>query len=308
MTKLAAVNMPFDARSVEANVEQMTKWIEKAGEQGVDLIVFPEECVTGCGTRGMNEFYPPDKLYSCEVAELVPEGPTTRKMVELAKEHDLYIVFGIAERDPDRWNITHNCSVLVGPEGYVGKHRKVHFPLSERMFHVAGDDFEVFDTKLGKVGLLVCYDICFPESTRVCALKGADIVCCPTCWPNMTQSDDDPDHQAQLTFAPARALENMVFFVQSNTCNAPDAAPEARVFEGHSQIMGPNPGQVLARAGYGEEMVVADVDIRKEIQQARVVSMGGDDLVRDRRPSCYTKLVEVNPYANYKDGLLFEDE
>lgn len=302
MTKLAAVNIP-PSQDKQANLDLIIKWVERAAAEGVDLVVFPEECVTGLGTKGMNEFFAPDKLDAIAAAELVPEGPSTQLMAELAKKHGIYIVYGMAETDPDRWTITHNCAVLVGPEGYIGKHRKVHFPLAERQFHVAGDDFEVFDTKIGKIGLIVCYDICFPESARVCALKGADIVCCPTGWPNLTSSDDDPDHLAQLTFAPARALENMVFLVQSNTCNAPGVPA---VFEGHSQIIGPNPGQVFARAGYDEEMIVAEVDIRKEILNARVVAMGGDDLIRDRRPSLYGMLVERDPYANYADGLAYE--
>lgn len=303
MAKLASVNLPFDPFDKQFNIDLMVKWVERAAEQDVDLVVFPEECVNGLGTKGMNEFFPQDKLNSISSAELIPEGPTTQLFVDLAKKHDMYIVFGMAETDPDRWTITHNCAVLVGPEGYIGKHRKVHFPLAERMFHVAGDDFEVFDTKIGKVGLIVCYDICFPESARVCALKGADIICCPTGWPNITNSETDPDHLAHMTFAPARALENMVFVVQSNTSNGAELPP---VFEGHSQIIGPNPGQVLARAGFDEEMVVAEADIQKEILNTRVVAMGGDDLIRDRRPSLYRKLVERDCYANYSDGLVTE--
>lgn len=302
MTKIASVNIP-PSQDKQANVALMIKWIDKAAAEGVELVVFPEECVTGIGTKGMNEFFPPDKLDAIAAAEMIPEGPTTRLMVELAGKYNIYIVYGMAETDPERWTVTHNCAVLVGPEGYIGKHRKVHFPLAERQFHVAGDDFEVFDTAIGKIGLIICYDICFPEAARICALKGADIICCPTGWPNGTNSDDDPDHLAHLTFAPARALENMLFVVQSNVCNGPGAPA---VFEGHSQIIGPNPGQVLARADYNEEMVMADVDVRKEILHARVVAMGGDDLIRDRRPGLYGMLVERDPFANYADGLVCE--
>ena len=303
MVKIASVAIPYHPTDKQANIDKMTEWVEKAAEQGVNLMVFPEECVQGCGTRGMNEFYPPDKLHACESAELIP-GPASDYFAALAKKHDMYIVYGCIEQDPDRWTITHNCAVLVGPEGYIGKHRKVHFPLSERQFHVAGDDFEVFDTKIGKIGLIVCYDICFPEAARVCALKGADIICVPTCWPNMTQSLDDPDHLAFKTFAPARALENMVFVIQADVCNAPDGAP---VFESHAQIWGPNPGQFLGDTGFEEGMAVAEVDVRKEIMNARVVAMGGDDLIRDRRPSLYGMLVKSDPYANYSDGVIAEE-
>ena len=305
MTKIAAVSCPYSADDKQWNIDKMVEWVEKAAAEGVELVVFPEEQVGGLGTHGMQEFFPPDKLHSCEAAELIPEGPTTQFMAELAKKHDIYIAYGAQETDPDRWSITHNCRVLVGPEGYIGKHRKVHLPLSERMFHVPGTDYEVFDTRIGKVGLVVCYDMCFPETCRVLAIKGADIIVCPTGWPNMTQSLDDPDHHVLMTLPAARALENMVFFVQAVTCNHPDGP---NIFEGHSQIIGPNPGQVLARTGFEEGMAVADVDIRAEIQKARIFSMGGDDLVRDRRPGTYGPIVAVNPYANFADGFWELDE
>ena len=299
MTRLAAVNLSFSQNKQE-NIDGMVKWIEEAAKQGVELIVFPEQCVNGLGTRGLNEFFPPDKVNFIENSELIPEGPTTQFFAELAKNHNMYIVYGMTEKNPDRWTITHNCAVLVGPEGYIGKHRKVHFPLAERQTHVAGTDYPVFDTRIGRIGLTVCYDVCFPESARVCALKGADIICSPTAWPNISQTETDPDYYAHFTFAPARALENMIFFIQACVCNGPNVPP---VWNGHSQILGPNPGQVFARAGYEEEMIVADVDIRKEITAARVCSMGGDDLIRDRRPSTYGIITESSPYANYSDGV-----
>lgn len=300
MTKLCTVSCPYNPMSVQWNLDKMDELCAKAAAEGVDLISFPEEHVTGCGTRGMNEIFPPDKRAAVENAELIPEGPSTQAIIEMAKKYNMYIAYGIAERNPERWTLTHNAQVLVGPEGYIGHYRKIHLPLGERLFHVPGDDWPVFDTKFGRIGLMTCYDVFFPEAARTLALKGADIIICPSCWPNMTQSETDPDHQALITMAGARALENLVFVMQASTCNAPEGP---NVFEGHAQIYGPNPGQLLARTGFEEGLAIADVDIKAEILTARTASLGGDDLVRDRRPSKYGLLVASNPYSFYSDGL-----
>ena len=299
MTKIAAVSCTYHPTDVQWNRDKMAELVEKAATEGVELISFPEEHVTGCGTHPMSEMFPPDKRVQVEAAELVPEGPSTQFAIELAKKFNMYISYGIAERDEARWHLTHNCHVLVGPEGYIGKYRKVHLPLAERLYHVPGTEWPVFDTSIGRIGLSTCYDIYFPESTRTLALKGADIVVNPSCWPNLSQTEEDTEHKSWITLAAARALENTVFVVQASTCNAPDAP----VFEGHAQVYGPNPGQLLARTGFEEGLAIADVDIKKEILDARTASFGGGDLVRDRRPSLYGTLVASNPYGFFSDGL-----
>ncbi|MGI6216599.1 MAG: carbon-nitrogen hydrolase family protein [Coriobacteriales bacterium] len=300
MAKLAAVSCPTYPRDKQKNIDKFVEWVEKAAEQDVDLVVFPEEHFSEAGTLAMGAYCADDKLYDCENAELVPEGPVTQLAVDLAKQHDMYIAFGIQEQDPDRWTITHNCCVLVGPEGYIGKYRKVHLPMDERFINVPGDRFSVFNTDLGKIGLLVCYDHCFPEASRALAVQGADIIVCPTRWPNSTQSMDNPDHIALMTLPAARALENMCIFIQAVTCSRPEGP---KTFEGHSQILGPNPGQVFARIGFDEGMAVADVDVKAEIQRAKLYSMAGSDFIRDRRPGAYGTLCASNPYANFNDGF-----
>lgn len=305
MVKLAAVSCPSDARNKQANLDKMIEWAYKGKEQGVDIMVFPEDHLTGLGTHFMNEFFPPDKLYTIEIAELVPEGPSTQKMIEVAKDCNMYIAWGMAERDPNRYDALYNCCVLVGPEGFVGKYRKVHLPLCERLMVLPGFDYPVFDTKFGKVGLMTCYDKMYPEVAKSLALQGADIILCSTGWPNLTQSLDDPDHIAYMTISPARALENMIVWVEATTCNGAGSDP---IFEGHSMILGPNPGQIFAQIGFEEGMAVAEVDVEKEIVNARVVSMGGSDINRDRVPSTYWRLTEFNEYQPFSAGLKNHNE
>lgn len=290
-TRIAAANMAVDPRDIEDNISKMEKLIDRASESSIDLIVFPEQSVTGYGTKGMTLFSAEDKLFFQQHAEPIPDGPTVKRFIRKAKEKELYICFGMTELDEERFNVTYNTVVLVGPEGYVGKTRKVHLPLCERLIHMPGSEYPVFETAIGKIGIEVCFDKCFPEVARSLALKGAEIILGPTAWPNITKSEDDPDHKASLVFSQARALENMVVFVESNQCGDP--------YGGFSRVLGPNPGQILAQAGFEEELAIAELDVRAEINHARMVSMGGSDLLRDRMPFTYGALAEESPYGIY---------
>lgn len=291
MTRIATVAMDVDPRDIQANLAKIESYIDQAAEQSVDLIVFPEMAITGYGEAGMVAFSAEDKLFFQQNAELIPEGPSTQFLIKKAQQHGMYIACGLCELDPDRFNITYNACVLVGPEGFVGKTRKTHLPLCERLLHKPGGEYPVYDTALGKIGLQICFDICHPEVTRSLGVKGAEIVVSPIAWPNFSRTLDDPDHKAINVLSQARALENMVFFVTANHSNPP--------FEGFSKILGPNPAQVCAETGFDEKMVVADVDVRAEINRARMVSMGGSDLLRDRMPHTYGTIVEESMYSIY---------
>ena len=299
--KIATVCMPSDPRDKAVNLEKMVSYVEQAAERGVDLIVFPEEALNGVGTVSMQQYNGDDKEYTIKVAELVPEGDSTKLFSDLAKKYDMYIVWSMAERDPDRFDATYNTAVLVGPEGFIGKYRKVHLPLCERLIHYPGlGDYPVFDTRIGKIGLEICFDKCFPEVARSLALQGAQIIVNPICWPNVSGTLDDPDHKVHLIMGQARALDNMVFFIDANQCGP--------FMEGHSQIIGPNPGQILATTGFEEGMAVAEVDIEQEIINARVHSMGGSDLLKDRKPGTYGEITKPNPYNPIHGGRIVEGE
>ena len=133
---------------------------------------------------------------------------------------------------------------------------------------------------------MVCFDKAYPEVARSLALKGADILVCPTAWPALEPNEDDNDYKAGNVFSFARALENMCFFIDS--CLAGQ-------FEmGHSRIIGPNPMQVCATTGFEEGMAICDVDVREEIVKARLYAMAGSDLLKDRKPATYTELAKPN--------------
>lgn len=165
---LAAVhhNLPGGGRSVAENREEFAPLIAEAAEKGADLVVLPE--LLTC--KGVTSDYP-------SVAESIP-GPSTEYFGKLAKEHDCYLVVGLAERAGD---LVYNVAVLVGPDGEVeGKYRKVTLPREEIARGIApGSEYPVFETRFGKVGMMVCYDVFFPEVARQLAKNGAEVIALP---------------------------------------------------------------------------------------------------------------------------------
>lgn len=289
MTILASVAL--DSRQdVPDNRERMKAYVEQAAAKGAKLIVFPELCLGGLPKNPMFIFNPDDAAYQHEVAELVPEGPSTRFFEELAREHDMYICWGMAEQSHQRADVMYNTLVVVGPEGFAGKYRKVHQPLTERiMFYSGSGDYPIIETPFGKLGLMVCFDKAYPEVSRILALKGAEILLCPTAWPSIEPSEDDNDFKLGNIFSFARAAENMVFFIDSCTSGQYEM--------GHSRIIGPWPQQVCATTGFEEGIAITeDIDIRGEIQAARLRAMGGSDLLKDRKPATYGLLSKPNKY------------
>lgn len=289
MAKIASVAMSISCDNKQENLSSMITYIEEAATQDADLILFPEMALTGFPKNPMSTFSPDDAAYQHQVAELIPEGDSTQTLIALAKKYDMYIAWGMSEQSSSRADVLYNAVVLVGPEGFIGKYRKVHQPLTERILFYSGEgDYPVFDTRIGKVGLMVCFDKSYPEVSRILALKGAEVILCPQLWPTMERDGKDSDFLAGNIFSYARAFENMVFFVDSGA-----AGP---YFMGHSRIVGPNPMQVCATTEFEPGMAIADVDIQGEILKSRLYAMAGSDLLKDRKPATYGLINKPNKY------------
>jgi len=188
--RLAAVHYrPKGGHTAIDNCRQFAPLIEKAAKERADLVVLPETLT----------YYGLGKSYA-ECAEPVP-GPSSDYFGELAKQHNLYIVSGLLERDR---HLIYNVAALSGPDGkLVGKYRKVALPRSEIAGGIApGNEYPVFETRFGKLGLMVCYDGFFPEVARQLAMRGAEVVAWPVwgCNPML---------------ASARACENHIYLVSS---------------------------------------------------------------------------------------------
>ena len=281
MVKIAAAAMNGTMNTGE-NLKIYQGFIDEAAAQGVDLLVLPELSLQGF----------PSSMLSCDPgvsyemtrrAERIPDGPSTQYMIEQAKKHHMYLVWGMYEAS-DQPGVMYNAAVLVGPEGFIGRHRKVHLPGVERISSTAGDAFHTYDTEIGKIGLCVCYDKVFPESTRTLALQGAQIICAPTAWPCITPVPEDPQAYALNIIDQARALENQLFLVASNHVGA----YEEELCCGQSRIIDPN-GIIVATTDMEHPgLAVWEGDVFETIAAARCGATSLiDNLLRDRRPDTY---------------------
>ncbi|OWT56878.1 carbon-nitrogen hydrolase family protein [Candidimonas nitroreducens] len=273
----------------EHNLSAMSALAASEARSGSRLIVFPELSNTGYvdpispglpyGARIDNDRGYALQLY--EAAEPAQGGPGIRMLCDIARRHDAYLVAGLALRHPKLAGVMHNSSVLVGPEGVVGIYHKMHRWHMEKLYFVPGDSISTWQTGLGCIGMQICYDIRFPEITRIMALQGAEII--TSAWASATPEDTplaDPD--LFLHRAYTRAVENGVFFLSCNRAGDQGSFH----FLGRSLIVAPD-GKVLAKSGTdGEDLVRADLDLSAV---ARYRASTG--IFTDRREDIYRRYV-----------------
>lgn len=229
--KLAAVhhNLSGSGRTVEENCELLRPLVEEAAAKGADLIVLPE--LLTC--KGVTHDY-------ASVAEAIP-GPTTDYFAALSKKHDCYLVAGLPERDGD---LVYNVAVLLGPDGdIVGKYRKVTLPREEIARGIApGDQYPVFETRFGKVGMMICYDVFFPEVARRLSMNGAEVIALPI-WGGNPR------------LAAARCAENGVYLVSSTYTDHQHDWMKTAVWN--------REGDRIATASEWDTVVVEEVDLNE---------------------------------------------
>ncbi len=208
-----------------------------------DLLVLPELFNTGYQFTSKEE--------CLSLAETVPDGRTTKALVDVSKEKRLHIVAGLAEREGSH---CYNSAVLVGPKGFIGCYRKLHlFSHEKQWFEPGNTGLSVYDIGHARVGVMICFDWFFPEVARYLALKGADIICHPA---NLVLPYCP---QAMIT----RCIENRIFAITANRTGIEKRSVEALTFIGASQIIGTK-GEVLYRASPDqEESVTVDIDPNK---------------------------------------------
>ena len=221
--------------------DNLARALELLEGEDADLWVLPELFSTGYMFASREE--------ARELAEPVPDGPTTRALLDWAKARGCYVAYGLAEL---AGKALYNSAVLVGPEGFLALYRKAHLFYREKEFFSPGDTgFQVAKVGGVVVGLMVCFDHLFPEAARTLALKGAQIIAHPA---NLVLPG-----LAQLTMR-ARALENRVFTVTANRTGEERRGGESLRFTGQSQIVSPG-GEVLASSPpEAEEAVAVEVD------------------------------------------------
>ncbi len=288
----AAMNCKLDK---DTNIKTYLRFIDEAASKDVDLLVFPELSLQGAPPNIIEYKFSWNK-YQQDNAELVPEGPTTQLMIQEAKENNMYICWGMSELSHSHPGYIYNSAVLVGPEGYVGRFRKVHQPMGERLMYHPGNDFPVFETRLGKIGIQICYDKAFPEGARVMAIRGAEIILNPSAWPWSAYPETDCWFTNYgYAFDTMRALENGVIYVTSNQVGEVEGGGHEG---GFARIINPA-GKVIASTNQTDEgLAIADIDIRQAIADIRT-PLGGIEcnLLRERRPDAYGAITENDPYS-----------
>jgi predicted amidohydrolase len=148
------------------NLERSVHWIRQAKDQGAQLVLLPELGLSGHGGHAA----------ATSEKEPVPDGPSVQALASLARQLDLYICAGICEDD---LGMAYNTQFIVGPEGYIGKQRKVHLSMDEYFLYRAGSLIKTFELPFARVGIIICYDNLFPEMSRCMTLQGAEVLLCP---------------------------------------------------------------------------------------------------------------------------------
>lgn len=318
MNPLRAAAVQFNHRPGEKayNLGRIQAFVAEAQAQGVDLLVFPEMCITG--------YWHVRKLSREEIvvlAEPVPDGPSSETLRALARETGMTIGAGLIEETGD--GTLYNTYVVAMPDGQVAYHRKLHCFISEHM--ASGDSYTVFDIPQGaRVGVLTCYDNNIGENVRVTALMGAEVLLAPhqtggchtpsprlmgridlRLWEEREANPDAIEAEFRgpkgrdwlMHWLPARAHDNGLFLVFANGVGIDD--DEVRT--GNSMILDPY-GDILVETWKArDEMVVADLDPKVLVQCT------GRRWIKTRRPALYGTLTKPTGLEEDTRTVRFED-
>jgi len=271
--QIAGVQMDVRLAGLDFNISNICGKLRETAAAGAVLTVFPECAISGYCFSSLEEARPS--------AETIP-GPATDRISAVCRELDTYCVFGMLERDGDR---VFNAAVLTGPQGVIGRYRKVHLPfLGIDMFTTFGDQpFAVQAAGPINIGMNICYDAAFPEIARCLALLGADLIVLPTNWP--------PGAENTAAYViNARAIENGVYYMAVNRVGTERGFP----FIGRSKIVDPVGRTIAESQTLDEDILYAEID-PEWARNKHVIRVPGKheiDRLADRHPEMYAALLE----------------
>ena len=288
--RIAAVSMNGRLGEPEAVLDEIADWTAKAVQEGAELVLFPELVVHGHCTPN-----------TYALAEAVPDGPSTQRLCRIARENKVVVCAGLSEKEDD---LVFNTQIVAGPDGYIGKQRKIHLSRDEVFFYKGGREMPVFDVGKCRIGIQICYDKLFPEISRVLCLRGAEVLLMPHAARSM-KWDETPQSQAAARadladyngkFVPTRAMENSCFAVLTDQAGRagyvdayPDDHPNQPHHPGGAMISDPA-GKIIAKTQderIEPEMIVATLEadaINEERSQPNFT-------LKTRRPELFGALV-----------------
>jgi N-carbamoylputrescine amidase len=259
----------------ETNLRRSVRAIREAADTGADLVVLPELANSGCDFSSREQ--------ALKLAEEVGEagenpGPALRTWREAAEETDLFVVGGFLEREGGS---LYNSAAIVGP-GFFGRYRKTHLWDAEKLLYEAGRDLPVFDTPLGRIGVLICYDAWFPETARTLALRGADLLCIPANAPD----DWVPEEQRRgdLTMLNVHAIS----YANANRLFVACANRVGDDYLGRSCIVDPTGGVLVFGSETEEELISAEIEVERSRREKRLTEHS--HAFEDRSPEVYESL------------------
>ncbi|MGM0829096.1 MAG: nitrilase-related carbon-nitrogen hydrolase [Bacillota bacterium] len=287
------IDKPFQVASIqfnpilnkrEQNVKELLKITEDALKNGAKLVVAPEMATTG--------YYYENREAIRSFVDTIP-GKTTDAFAKLAKKYNAYLVFGMAEVEK-KTGLYYNSAALVGPEGYIGKYRKMQMWETEMHWAAWGDlGVPVFDTKIGKIAINICMDSAYYETARLAGIKGTDILAFPT------------NSSAQTISAlPARAQQNGIYVISANRSNTENGFHMI----GGSAIWSPE-GKKLAEAPVlmNESEDMDEPTITYATIDPRLFDNKNKDALNERRPELYKEIVHyVAPWDYTKNTTSHE--
>ncbi|UCH72301.1 MAG: carbon-nitrogen hydrolase family protein [Thermoplasmatales archaeon] len=272
--KVALISMRPKIANKKANLQIMEKYISKTK---ADFYVFGEISLTGYRCK--------DELRDLAEKE---NGSSIKYMKKIAEKNKCYVVFGMPLEDNKVEGLIYNSAVLIHPNGKVDIYNKWFLPtfgpFEEKIFFDQGEKLKIFNTKFGKIGIIICYDLFFPELCKAYSLQGAGIIICLSAVPSVNRKYFE-------TLIPARAIENTVFMIYSNLVGT----QEDLVFWGGSQIYDPL-GNLLAKSPYFKENVTTCKLDLKSIKKARA----NRPVIRDIRPEIYQDLYDFSRHHTKK--------
>lgn len=226
---LALIQMNAPLGKTKQNLAAHVAWTQEAVAGGAHLVAFPELSVTGHWCAG--------DVWTA--SEPVPGGPTTEALAQLARELRVFIGFGVAEREA---GITYNTYAIVGPDGYLGKQRKLHMSGDEYFHFRGGNEIVVLDIGLCQLGIGICYDNLFPEVSRVAAVRGAEVYLMPHAarcgrWPRDAEAQSRLITQTKALWTrayAARAYDNGMYVAVCNQAGKAGRRPLANHAGGSS--------------------------------------------------------------------------